>query len=167
MSSGVDSKQDYGTPKSFINAVEKRFGPIAFDLAASKENAKAKDFYTIEDNSLEQDWTKLRGNLWLNPPYKNIGEWTKKCMETIQNPTGDFSKAWRGEIPTILLLVPASVGSNWFRDYVQGNEIHFINPRITFDGAEDPYPRDCMLVQYSPWDGMQMDVGYCVWEWKK
>jgi len=32
------SKQDYATPRSFIAAVEKRFGPLSWDLAAHREN---------------------------------------------------------------------------------------------------------------------------------
>ena len=33
------SRQDYGTPPEFLAAVVARFGPLAFDLAASRDNA--------------------------------------------------------------------------------------------------------------------------------
>lgn len=161
MSSGGDSKQDYGTPKDFMRVVGWKFGKISFDLAASSENAKADKFFTINDNSLEQDWTQLSGNLWLNPPFKDIKSWVKKCVKTVKE------RKFKGQI---LCLVPASVGSNWFKDYVIGNDIYFINGRLTFEGAEDPYPRDCMLVVFRHWDLIDMswpEPIVDVWDWRK
>lgn len=49
------SRQDYETPADFMAAVARRFAPVQFDLAASAENAKAKEFYTISDDSLAQE----------------------------------------------------------------------------------------------------------------
>lgn len=40
------SKQDYGTPKDFIDAVAARFGPLVVDLAAHAGNAKCLEFIT-------------------------------------------------------------------------------------------------------------------------
>ena len=35
------SKQNYGTPDAFIKAVEDRYGPLMFDLAAEPSTRKA------------------------------------------------------------------------------------------------------------------------------
>lgn len=45
ISTGADSKQDYQTPDDFKAAVEKRFGPICFDLAAHSGNKLHDDYY--------------------------------------------------------------------------------------------------------------------------
>lgn len=148
-----NSRQDYGTPPAFIYAVEKRFGKLSVDLAAHSRNHKARSFLT---NSFTRDWRKLSGLLWLNPPFDKITPWAKKCAEE-----GAFNGA------KILLLVPASVGSNWFRDYV-ANVAHtvFLNGRISFDG-KNPYPKDCMLCLFG-FNGSQGVPGcFSIWSWNK
>ena len=147
------SKQTYGTPVAFIEAVEKRFGAITFDLAAGKENAKCKDYWTETDNSLTQPWAEKhpKGNLWINPPFGSIGVWAKKCAEESLKRQG-----------LILFLTPASIGTNWFADHVhQKSMVLGISPRLTFEGETTPFPKDLMLSIY----GMGFK-GFDVWKWK-
>lgn len=142
------SKQDWATPTAFIEAVEKRFGKIAVDLAASAENAKNFRYFDEDTNSLVQSWHQLEGNLWLNPPFSNIAPWAKKCAE----------EASLGA--TILFLTPASIGSNWFRDFVHRKALVLaLNGRLTFIGATAPYPKDCVLAAYG------YSPGFEVWNW--
>jgi len=49
VTSGKDSKQDYITPDNLIEAVTKRFGPIEFDLAAHKANAKHARYFAPKE----------------------------------------------------------------------------------------------------------------------
>ncbi len=148
------SKQTYETPWDFVHKVEKRLGidHFAVDLAASFENRKAPEWLAEDDDSLASnwDWAKLLdgGWGWLNPPYTNIGKWAKKCHET-QLKGGD-----------VALLVPAAVGSNWFRDYVHNKAfVLALNGRISFDGV-GPYPKDLMLCLYG------VSIGFDVWDWR-
>ena len=101
------SKQDYATPMVLITAVKNRLGigGFAVDLAADEANAKADMWIDEGRNSLALDWRLVIGAGWgwLNPPFDNITPWAKKCAETDAK---------------IAFLVPASVGSNWYRDYV-------------------------------------------------
>lgn len=162
------SKQDYKTPRDFLDKVEARFGPIRFDLAADADNcvvkgdARVKRFYSAEDSAFAHDWNTdigsmggmgLEGLLWLNPPFDNIAPFAKKCADTVRLAKG----------PTrIALLVPASVGSNWFRDYVwQKSSVFFLNGRICFDGKH-PYPKDCLLAVYDRAKSHRAEV----WPWK-
>lgn len=143
------SKQDYATPPAFIAAVEKRFGPIAFDLAASPENAKAPRFFTKEDDSLRKAWGALDGNLWLNPEFDDIAPWADLCAGV------------RGRSAWTMMLTPASPGANWFRRLVVPNAyVLELAPRISFDGKH-PYPKDCILSAF----GFGV-VGRDVWRWK-
>lgn len=146
------SFQDYGTPPEFIAAVEARFGPIRFDLAASPHNAVVPEYFSEADDSLSQEWPlKNTGWLWLNPRFSNIEPWAAKCAEEMQ----------RG--CRILMLTPAAVGSNWFGDHVVRNA-HVIElaQRIRFVGAKDDYPKDLILSVFA-----HRLTGRSRWKWKK
>ena len=63
---------------------------------------------------------------------------------------------------TTFLLVPASVGSNWWMHWVhQRASVRFLNPRVTFIGHAQGYPKDLALCVY---DGK---FGYECWRWKE
>lgn len=175
------SRQDYGTPLDFMAAVVDRFGPIAFDLAAHEGNHKADRWYGRggeAEDSLAQDWTKLDGNLWLNCEYDDIEPWARKCAE---------SRGFRWEKRRIFLLVPASVGSLWFADYVHEQalvlglvgRLTFVNTGVrqpmsqlglgidvapasgeTDEVCEDPYPKDLVLACYGE------APGFDCWRWR-
>lgn len=158
VSSGKNSRQDYATPRDFIRAVEARFGRISWDLAADYTNYKGPEgrYFDLEDDSLKQDWHKLGGLLWLNPPFKMLGPWIQKCSE-------EWIKGAQ-----ILLLAPASVGSNWFAEYIHGkHHVLFLSPRLTFDGCSDPYPKDLMLIHFALPDGAFALDSYQCWRWDK
>lgn len=144
------SKQDYSTPNEFLWAVESRFGKISFDLAADEQNKKAPSFYSVEEDSLKQDWHSLRGLLFLNPPFNDIAPWAEKC---------DYESNLGARI---LFLTPASVGSNWFADHVHRRaRVYAIRPRLSFDG-KNPYPKDCILSYYSFGTANTFET----WKWK-
>lgn len=145
------SVQIVGTPDNFLAAFEERFGYIIFDLAATSENSVlgvshyGPDSINGED-ALREDWSKLRGNLWLNPPFAKIGPWAKKA----------------GEGGNVNLLVPLS-SSKWSAKYCWNvGMVHPLLPRLTFKGHTKPYPKDLMLVRY----GHGITPGCELWRWK-
>lgn len=153
------SKQDYATPTAFLDAVKRRLGiqQFAFDFAASRANAQAPCWYDQRMNALapHHDWLAQIGAGWgwLNPPFSKIEPWVQRC----QGLWADGGK--------IALLVPASVGSNWYRDWVHGYaQVLFLNGRLAFI-PEQPtwlYPKDCMCCLYGP----ECRPGCEVWTWK-
>jgi phage N-6-adenine-methyltransferase len=158
------SKQDYETPDDFLAATKHLLGiqAFAFDYAATPENAKATHFWTPDDDSLSKSpilWSRpfvsyRRSQMWgwLNPPYTNIGPWTLACAQA------------KIEGARIAMLVPAGVGSNWFRDHVFGDAcVLFLNGRLTFVGSKDCYPKDCLLLL---WASDLNDEGCHIWTWK-
>lgn len=149
------TKQDYGTPRAFIRAVERRFGPIVHDLAAHAENAKHASYYTEADDSLAQPWAEAfpAGNLWLNPPFKNIAPWAEKSRIEAAKRQG-----------LILMLTPASVASIWYREQVERHAfVRTVMPRLTFEGESDPYPKDLMLSIFNRYGF----VGLSSWNWSE
>ena len=140
------SRQDYESPPDLIAAVERRFGLLTMDLACTPGNAKAPDGITLESSA---PWPR-EGRLWCNPPFRDADIWAARCAAW---------KPLRGG--RLLLLTPASIGSNWFRDHVHGRAMVLaLNPRITFVGCDAPFPKDCMLSVFG--DG----PGFDVWRWK-
>lgn len=143
------SEQSVATPPELIEAVVRRFGQgrgIDLDLAASIDNAKASSFFDEAQDSLVQDWPGAIGSFgdgavaWLNPPFATMGPWAAKCAAD-----GEILRmARRGQ--RIIMLSPASVGANWFRDSVFGvAAVYPLSGRVAFVGHEQAYPKDLML----------------------
>ncbi len=136
-------EQGFRTPPDFLRACERKFGVrIAFDLACTREDAVAPGFVHPEVDALASAWpTMVEGDVaWLNPPYARSSAFARVASE---------SKHCR-----TLMLVPASVGTAWFAEYVHPHAlVVFLRPRLTFlqpDGTVMPAPinRDLMLCAY-------------------
>lgn len=148
-----NSKQAVRTPPEFLAAVQRRFGRITFDLAATPKNAVCESYFTKRQDSLRRPWPV--GLNWLNPPFDRIDPWVEKAALESQ----------RRNV-RIIILVPASIGSNWYRDHVEGKAdvIPIGNPRLKFVGHRDGFPKDLMLLLYG--FGRKTSV-LPQWQWKK
>lgn len=158
----AESSGDIWTPWAFIRAVEKKFGPLTVDLAASgSQSAKAERWITPEADSLKQDWVEIvgRGLGWDNCPYSNITPWAKKHADS-----------WQRNART-LLLVPASIGANWYWNYVEPFATVYSVGRMVFDNCYSrktgelittSYPKDLILCHY----GEYPSSGLKRWRWE-
>lgn len=107
-------------------------------------------WFTETSDALTMDWAD--GWTWCNPPFSHIAPWVKKAYEEAAK------GAW------IAMLLPAGVGSNWWRNWVDGNaHVLLLNGRLTFVGETTPYPKDCVLLLWTPF----IHGGYEVWNWKE
>lgn len=121
-----------------------------WDLAASDTNTVAPWHFTSEQDALSQDWDECAGWCWLNPPYADIAPWVKKASECQES--------------RIAMLVPASVGANWWKEHVDGKaHVLLLNGRIKFVGHKHGFPKDLALLLFTPF----IRGGYEVWTWKK
>lgn len=117
-----NGRNDWETPKDKFKELDKEF---CFDLdaAASNENYKVKKYYTIKDNSLEQDW---EGNVFCNPPYgQELRKWVEKAyIEKLRKPDR-----------TIVLLIPARTDTSYWHDFIfnKASEIRFLRGRLKFE----------------------------------
>ena len=167
------SQQNSATPWEFINSVKSHLNvEFGFDIACTTEDAKAPDGYYFDKgiDALTQDWSTITATTsWLNPPWKKIKPFAKKCAELTKY------RRETGAITTrILSLWNAGIGSTWFFDYVVGNAaIHVLSPRITFIDPRTGLPfvskkngkpqtglNDCILCD---WSG---EPGLYKFEWK-
>jgi phage N-6-adenine-methyltransferase len=157
------SKQDYRTPQSFIDAIAERFGRPTFDLAATagEQIAGADHYFTPEQDALRQSWASLPTPgadeqfarvAFLNPPFGRIEPWAKKLTAECR-----YLRRWT------LMLVPGSVGSEWYRQHIHGKALVLgLSPRLTFVGETHPYPKDCILIA----TGFGV-VGFETWRWNE
>ena len=108
-------------------------------------------FCSEADNALVQPWrTKGREWAWLNPPFADLGPWVENAW-------------YESRIGVrFVMLVPAGVGANWWRDWVhQKTFVLLLNGRITFVGESMPYPKDCCLLVFGP----DLAPGSDIWNW--
>lgn len=152
------SKQDFQTPPEFLDALKSHLDIDEFtiDLAASADNKIAPLYYDIANSALVPDhpWQvpDRKGWAFCNPPFANIAPWVEKASFEAQ------------EGAQIAMLLPASVGANWWADWVHNiAHVLLLNGRIQFVGATDAYPRDCAILLYS----RLIPAGYSVWAWKE
>lgn len=151
------SEQVVCTPRAFLDAVERRFGRIGFDLAATAANSVVggsnyfgPDAFMVKD-ALLAGWPRDL-LCWLNPPYGMIKG-------------NGFARKARAEAALgvrIVMLIPAAVATNWFADEVYGHALVIpIRPRLTFIGHKDPFPKDLMLCCYN-----LGSAGFEPWDWR-
>ena len=155
------SEQTVGTPQVFIDAVERDFGPLWWDLAAVSTNKKAPRYlgpdqeYIPHRDSLTVQWSTLNvkyANNWLNPPFSKIGPWARKCaIETRVYPM------------RICMLVPASIGANWYDQWVTPFADVYSVGRMKFEGHGQGYPKDLILAHYWKLGGHKLKR----WRWEK
>lgn len=154
------SKQDYRTEIELLTAVKHRLGINEFDcdIAADADNTVADCYYDRETNALAagNSWKQGDGWNWLNPEFGMIAEFVEKAWWSSQ------------QVPVVeraqtIVLVPASVGSNWWAYSVHNRaRVWFMNGRTTFMGHTQCYPKDTALLVYGP----SVIPGYEVWRWR-
>lgn len=142
---------DTHTPPELLSAIKRKWGIRQFrvDLATTAANpVGAKSFFTPGEDALRHSWN-IPGDLWLNPPWNRIAPFAAKCSTDRRPGT------------RIFFLVPAAVGSRWFREHVWGKaRIYFLTDRIRLVGAKWVLPKDCMLCVFGEEPGVEF------WGWK-
>ena len=100
-----------------------------WDLAASEENTKCPRFISIDEDALLQDWTKLEGPCWINPPFSRLDEFVEKASRTIL----------LEDAPVIVIIMPITRNEQpWFHRWVVGRaaELRVIQTRVDYEPVE-------------------------------
>lgn len=128
-------RDDWETPADLFLTLNRRWG-FEIDAAASEANAKAKIFFTKEQDGLTRDWS---GITWVNPPYgRVVGQWVKKGL----------IESSRWGVPVVMLLA-ARTDTLYFHNYImKAAEIFFIKGRLRFVGSLYPAPFPSMIVVF-------------------
>lgn len=130
---------EWETPSILFNKLNSVFN-FNLDVCATKYNTKCSNYYSIEDNGLEKEWS---GNCWCNPPYGRslTGKWIEKAIMEVLNRNAN-----------VVLLVPARTDTIWFHDYIykkQYTEILFLRGRLKFGNSKNSAPFPSMIIVVS------------------
>ena len=108
----------FETPQWLFDSLNVEFD-FQCDLACNSDNAKVSKCFTEKDDSLTQNWHKIDGWLWLNPPYSPLKPWIVKSQQ--ENAKG----------AKIVVLCPPIITSRYFQNHLP-SEIRFIVGRVPF-----------------------------------
>ncbi|MEM6392776.1 MAG: DNA N-6-adenine-methyltransferase [Planctomycetota bacterium] len=124
------------TPNWLFDRLDAEFR-FTLDAAASATNAKRPRHYTVEDDGLHQPWGHER--VWCNPPYSggHLPRWVGKAY-----------CEYRDHGVTVVMLLPVSVSSKWWRDYAVRGEVFYFNRRIKFGSTHSTGLRDSILLVF-------------------
>ena len=116
---------EWTTPQNFYIKLNDEFN-FTLDPCCTKESAKCKKYYTIEDDGLSQDWSNER--VFMNPPYgRKIGKWIKKAYEESKKSA------------IVVCLIPARTDTRYWHDYIFPHAtIRFLKGRVKFENGKKP-----------------------------
>lgn len=148
---------EFSTPQETFDAWNAIY-KFDLDVAATKENAKCKKFFTKKEDGLSQEWF---GSVWCNPPYgRGIGDWIKK----------GFLAVGSGECDSVVFLVPSRTDVAWWHDYVNPpvtevkllqtkrmvfRSFKFVRGRLKFGGLEGSAPFPSVLIVFESQEGRE------------
>ena len=133
------NKDDWETPQELFDELHEKYD-FTIDVAATDENAKLSNYYTVEDNALQQKW---RGRVFVNPPYgREIKHWVKKAYE----------ESLQSHNELVVMLIPSRTDTIYWHDYIFDKaEVEFLKGRLKFevDGvAGQPAPFPSAIITY-------------------
>lgn len=136
-------KHDWGTPPELYQELDDEFG-FTIDVCASDWNAKHENYWTVEDDALEQDWSDHI--CFMNPPYgREIKHWVEKARTEAENGA------------TVVGLIPARTDTRYWHNHIFGvaDDIRFLKGRIKFhrpEGEADAAPFPSAVIVWNSED---------------
>lgn len=125
----VSSKSnEWSTPWDFFNDLNDEFN-FTLDPCSTVENKKCNKYYTIEENGLNQDWSK--DIVFMNPPYGgNTKQWIEKA----------YNESLKGAI--VVCLIVSSTDRSYWHDFIfpYAAQIRWIRGRIKFGDSKSTAP---------------------------
>lgn len=101
---------------------------FTLDVAATPKNALCRQYFTMEDDALKQDWGGQR--CWMNPPYSLGSAFVQKAFEESQK-----------KDTIVVGLLPSRTDTKWFHRYVwnkyesaprEGVQLRLLEGRLKF-----------------------------------
>ncbi len=128
---------EWATPPSFVRPIADSLGGFDLDPASGAERSPiADETISAEEDGLSQRWN---GDVWLNPPYSDIGPWLRKAISEIE----------AGRARSVVALVKGDTSTDWFHHYgLQASTIAFIDDRLKFGNGSNDAPFPSIVLVY-------------------
>jgi site-specific DNA-methyltransferase (adenine-specific) len=128
---------EWATPQKLFDELNQEY-QFTLDPCATPENAKCPQYFTKEQDGLNQKWP---GRVFMNPPYgREIGKWV--------------AKAWVESVTTaeiVVCLLPARTDTKWFHEYCfKEGEVRFLQGRLKFGDSKNsaPFPSAIVIFDF-------------------
>lgn len=131
----TSNKQDWNTPKWLFDKLNQVYH-FTTDACTTDDNPLGCElFFTKKTNGI--DFTKWKGNVYINPEYNNILPWVNEAIKYCLNPNN-----------SVVLLIPSRTGNKLWQEkiFVFATLICFIKGRLRFSGHDNSAPFDSALV---------------------
>lgn len=125
---------EHDTPPSFFEPIARVVGGFDLDPSASSTSNLAERNVTKDEDGLSIDWY---GDVWLNPPYSQVGMWMEYAKRQHR----------LGNTDSIVALVYARTGTQWYHNHAADADLMvFVEGRLTFGGGEHSAPAPSMVL---------------------
>lgn len=129
------SNDEWETPPWLFRKLDDEFH-FTWDVCATANNKKCRDFWPQELNGLEKPWGKVN---WCNPPYSDQMPWAKKAL--IETEKGN----------TTVMLCMCDTSTQFFKFCaLAADEVRLLDRRVQFVGATSPARFASMIVVFRP-----------------
>ena len=121
---------EWATPPDFVRPIADAIGGFDLDPSSGAEESPiARRTIGKQENGLKFDWF---GNVWLNPPYSDIGPWLQKAIHEVR----------QEGVNTVVALVKGDTSTDWFQKYgTKAEYICWVGKRLNFGGGSNaPFP---------------------------
>ena len=133
---------NWATPQDFFDKLNEKYN-FNLDPCADKKNHKCNNYFTKEQNWLNQPWALeywIKSKVFCNPPYwRVLKDWVAKASAEIKQDYCDL----------IVMLIPARTDTRYFHEYIykkENVEIEFLKWRLKFWDSKNSAPFPSMLV---------------------
>ena len=125
---------NFPTPRYLYDWIAEKWGPSDLDVCADRQSAKAKRWFSKEQDASRQDWICHRA--YMNHPYKLCRRFLRKAREELN----------LGHLEEVVCLTKVDTCTDWFNDYVVDGAITFLHRRFIYDNTRFPAPNPSMVI---------------------
>jgi len=129
---------EWETPPLVMEQLEREFGRFDLDPCATKDNKKARNFYSKENDGLKHEWF---GKVFCNSPHDLIAAFIDKAIEEL----------FFNHVKLVVMLLPVKTTKQWYHHLWNDphTEFRWFHKRISYinNGNEQTRPHfESMLV---------------------
>jgi len=133
---------EYGTPRRLWEPIARACGSDQFDLdpcARQRDGPIGQTCLTDADDGLAHDW---HGDVWVNPPFSDAGEWARYARDQAQ----------RDAVDRVFLLLPNRSDTSYYHDVIDQVSLKAeVGPEpVSFDGADANAPFPVIILLFGP-----------------
>jgi len=124
-----DESDEWSSPRELVEPLDAAVGSFDLDPCSGAESSPfAAETYTEADDGLAQPW---HGNVWANPPYSEMWDWTDKAIEAVT----------AGGAESVCFLCKGDSSTDWWQcAAMHATVICAIDHRLSFGDGENSAP---------------------------